>query len=290
LEWFIYAFGSAIFIAIAHLLNKKVLKHEHALEFSASRGLLSLILALILIPFINFQIPIAAYFAVFFVAIMVGAGTIFFMKSIRHGDISNITPLTNISPLFLLIIAFFVLGEIPSKRQYIGVFLLLLGTYALEVGVNNKGFLEPIKIFFKSKVIHHMIFAMGIFSITATMDKLIVGSYVNQWTYLFLLMIFRSGFLIAVETYQNSFKEIIKDIKKDFKLLSINSTSLFIADILYLSAVAIPGAMISLIIPIKRMSTLFTTMFGGRMFHENNLLVKVLACIIMIWGAVFILL
>jgi len=57
----------------------------------------------------------------------------------------------------------------------------------------------------------------------------------------------------------------------------------------YLIAVSMPNAMIALIIPIKRTSTLFTTIFGGKLFHEKNLSVKILACIIMVWGTVFIL-
>ncbi|MFH1589978.1 MAG: hypothetical protein ABIB43_05410 [archaeon] len=65
---------------------------------------------------------------------------------------------------------------------------------------------------------------------------------------------------------------------------------MFLSNMSYLLAVATPGAAISLIIPIKRTSSLFTTLIGGKLFHEKNLLIKILASIIMIWGVVFILL
>jgi len=278
-----------VFTAVLSIFNKKILTHEHALEFSASRGVIMFFLCLFLIPFINLKLHWSVFILVYFTSLITTAGVLFYLKSLRHGEVSTIAPLMNMSPLFLLIIAFFILGEVPSPRQYFGVFLLVLGTYSLEVGVNNKGFFEPIRIFLKSKIIHFLFFAMIIFSITATLDKFIVSNYTNFLSYFFLLTIFKMINFVALETYQHGFGEIIGDLKKDFRLLTITAVFAFFGHIFYLLAVSIPGAAISLIIPIKRTSNLFTTIIGGKLFHEKNLLIKVLSCIIMLWGAVFIL-
>ncbi len=290
MEWYFFAFVSAILVSIVSILNKKILTHEHALEFSASRGILVFILSLFLIPFVNFNMPWNIYLFIYLVSLMVSAGMIFYFKGMRHGDLSEVAPLMNISPLFLLIIAFFVLGENPTSKQYFGVFLLILGAYSLEVGVANKGFLEPIRMFLKSKVIHNLLFAMIIFSIGATFDKLIITKHTDFLTYFFLFSVFKTFNFIFLETYNNGFSEIVKDLRKDFKILFIDAIVGFFAHLFYLIAVSMPTAAISLIIPIKRTSNLFTTILGGKLFHEQNLLVKILACIIMIWGVVFVLL
>jgi len=290
LEWFIYALLAAVFASIGGLINKKILFHEHVLEFTASRSLFFVFFALFLIPFVDFSISWKIYVLIYFVSLLVTGGIIYFLKSIRHGEVSSMTPLTNISPLFLLIIAYFVLGEAPTPKQYFGVFLLILGAYSLEVGITDRGFLEPIKVFLKSKIIHYMFFSLVIFSVTATFDKLIITNHTTFVTYLFLLTMFKSINFVSLEVYRFGFSEIMHDFKKDFKLLFSDSIFLFFGQLSYFFAVSFPNAFISLIIPIKRTSTLFTTIFGGKLFHEKNLLVKVLACIIMIWGAVFILL
>lgn len=290
MSWVVYVLLSALFIAVASIFNKKALFHEHALEFTASRGVFFIFFALFLIPFVDFNISWKIYLLIYFIATLVSIGSVYVNKSLRHGELSVISPLSNLSPFFLLIIAYFALGEVPTSKQYFGIFLLIFGTYWLEVGVTNKGFLEPIKIFAKSKIIHYLMISMIIFSVTATFDKFVITNYTTPLTYLFLLMIFKSINHIALESYRFGWREIKKNIKKDFKLLFGGAFSLFIADIFYFSAVSFQNAPISVIIPLKRTSTLFTTIFGGKLFHEKNLLVKVLSCIIMVWGAVFTLL
>ncbi len=285
-----FAFGSAIFGAIANIINKKILTHEHVQEFTATEGIVMTVLALILLPFVNLQQPWYVYLFIYFVSIMVAAGSIFYLKGLRHGEISTISPLMNLSPIFLLIISFVILSEVPTSKQYVGIFFLIFGAYALEVGITNRGFLEPVKRFLKSKITHFLIFAMVIFSITATFDKLIVTRYTNFITYLFLLTVFKSFNFIFLEVYKFGWRDVKKDFKKDWKMLWSSGIASMLSQGSYLIAASMPNAMISLIVPIKRTGNLFTTIFGGKLFHEKNLFVKILACIIMIWGAVFILL
>ncbi len=233
MEWAIYALMAAIAAAVSSIINKKILSHEHAIEFTASRGLILLMLCLFLIPFVNFELSWEIYLAVYFVSVLISAGMISFMKSIRHSEVSSIVPLMNISPLFLLAISYLVLGETVSTRQCVGVFILLLGTYVLEIGVTNKGFIEPIKEFLKSKAIRYIVFSMIIFSITATFDKLIVSNYTPFMTYLFLTMIFQSINYVLLDTIKFGFPDVVRNVQKDFKLLFFDSVLLMIGNVFY---------------------------------------------------------
>ncbi|MDY6777976.1 MAG: EamA family transporter, partial [Candidatus Nanohaloarchaea archaeon] len=47
-------------------------------------------------------------------------------------------------------------------------------------------------------------------------------------------------------------------------------------------------AMVSLVVPIKRLSTLLATVLGGELFGEEHLLRKSLGCVLMIAGAYLI--
>ncbi|MDY6770395.1 MAG: hypothetical protein SV186_00385, partial [Candidatus Nanohaloarchaea archaeon] len=44
-------------------------------------------------------------------------------------------------------------------------------------------------------------------------------------------------------------------------------------------------AMVSLVVPIKRLSTLLATVIGGELFHEERLLQRSLASLVMVAGA-----
>lgn len=287
--WYLFALCSAIMFAVTGILNKKILLHEHALEFTASRSIILSMLALILVPWVDFSISFMVHAIIAITALIVVAGVLFYMKSIRHGEISIIAPLMNISPLFLIVIAFFVLGEMPSTMQLIGIGLLAVGVYSLEVGTHHNDYLAPIKEFLRSKVIHFLMFALIIFSITATLDKLIVTKHTDVFTYLFFFTLYKTLFYLTLQTYRHGFREIINDFKKDGRLIITNGVTDFTGHILYMMAVAMPSAMIALVIAIKRTSSLFTTIFGGMLFHEKNLKIKITACTIMLMGAVLIL-
>jgi uncharacterized membrane protein len=53
---------------------------------------------------------------------------------------------------------------------------------------------------------------------------------------------------------------------------------------------AVPGAMIALIIPIRRLSTLFSVIVGGRMFHDHYLFHKIISTFIILAGTVLVIL
>jgi uncharacterized membrane protein len=290
MEWFIFSFISAIALGTVGVITKKILGHEHASEFNAARGFYSIIFSLFLIPFIDLNIAWMSILMVYGVSLLFSVAVTQSMKSLRRGDISEVIPLTNITPVILMIIATIFLKETHSIIQIIGVLLVIIGTYVLQIGASGRGLLDPIKNLLKSKPAHYMLIAASILAITTTLDKYLISTRMNFITYLFFINIFQSINLIIYDVVKYGKKDFIKDILKDFKLLSLDAFLLFISNLFYFMAVSIPKAPISLIIPLKRTSTLFAVIFGGSLFHEKNLLVKVFGCIIMIWGTIFILL
>ena len=46
--------------------------------------------------------------------------------------------------------------------------------------------------------------------------------------------------------------------------------------------------MVSLIIPIKRMSVLVAVIIGGSMFHDHNMRTRIIGCAIMVIGVILV--
>ncbi len=123
------------------------------------------------------------------------------------------------------------------------------------------------------------------FSISGVTDKLILKD-VNALTNLFFTALFVSFFILI---YIFKTKDLIDIIvlfkKKEVFFVSLLNLS---SNILILYAISIPSALVSLVIPVRRTSTLFSSFFGGLLFHEKHLRKKLISVIGMIFGVLLI--
>ena len=104
-------------------------------------------------------------------------------------------------------------------------------------------------------------------SLTAITDRLLL-QHVNWQTNLFFMSIM---ILLAYTIIKKpvKLKESVVLFKKHpmstaFTVLNVAST------VFILLAIAIPEALVALVIPLRRTSTLFTSIFGGLLFHRNR--------------------
>jgi len=98
------------------------------------------------------------------------------------------------------------------------------------------------------------------------------------------------NFIIMILLFHDGFEGIGKGIKHNWKWVFVVAVLVVGARLAQQYAVSLPGVLISLVVPIKRLSALFATIIGGELFHEKHILRKSIACVIMIIGAVLIIL
>lgn len=103
-------------------------------------------------------------------------------------------------------------------------------------------------------------------------------------TYIFFFTMFMFLIQLILLIIKNKFQDVITLAKKSWPLLIVTSLFWIISDFLQLSAIAIPTAVVSLAMPVKRISNLFTVILGGSLFNERNLMVKSTACTVMLIG------
>ena len=286
MNWFIFAFGSAIFLAVSRIFTKKSLMKTHAIENTAIDRMIQLLILCLLFFWIDFSIELWLLAIIFVISFLVTVGNIYLMKGYRHCDISMVDPMTNLSPAIVLLLAVLFLGEQVSLVQIIGIFLLVVGTYVLEVDHSISNLKEPFIKLWKSKYTHYILFALLLFGLTAVGEKFVL-SYTKPFTIIFYVHLFIA---IISFIFLTIFHDGIKDIKHGLNtagfIIILGSFFKIISSIFYYFAASLQS--ISLVIPIKRLSTFFTTLIGGKMFHEEGLPLKVIACLIMILGVVFV--
>lgn len=284
MEWYILALMSAFIFGVSEVLKKKVLKHEHTLQFTTTYYLVCFVFLLVLLPRVNLYLTGYQWLLIIVKSVFLSIAAFMIFKLLRHYEISEIIPLKNMSPAFLVIFGFLLLSEKPSLVNISGILLLIIGTYVIEADHKIINLKKPLRILKEKKIILLLVYLVFI-SFCAVIDKAVVST-VDIYSYYFFQMMFITAIFISIKAVRKGGLSDIKTaLSRDWAGLVAGALMLVVSDILYLGAVAIPSAMVVLVIPIRRLSTIVAAFIGGELFHEAGLKIRLSACLIMVMGA-----
>lgn len=289
MDWFYLAFASAILSAVAAILQKKVLFNLDALEFSFILSIFNSILVLVLISNVNFHsLNVTGLLILYFKTILGAAAFWFVMLAIKNMEISGALPLMTLTPGLIAIFSYLFIGESIEQLEILGMGLLLIGTYILEIKKGKSTF-NPIKIFFRSEYHHYIIYAILLFTVSSILDKVILKEYKLQpITFVFFQQIFlTTNFLLFLLFQKKNILLVLTKINStNFKWIILISIATI--GYRYTQIEAIKIAPVALVISIKRTSVFFASVIGGKIFSEKMLFKKGIAIIILLVGAYFL--
>lgn len=288
MQWYILVLISALFLGISEIIKKRILVKEHTIEFLTTYFSIIFILTLFFIHKVNFSLSLSEFFLIFIKTIILFTALFMFMKTLKHQDISKVSPIKNLSIVSVVLFAFLFFNETLSLYNYIGITLILIGTYFVETDPDLENPIKPIKIFKNKYSIYIFIYLIAI-GLNVMLDKQITKT-VDPYTLLFFMAFFLALICWIIQlVFYNGFKDISTSFKVSYTLLIFAALFNLVSDIFYLKAVAIPETFVALIIPLKRIQTLISSFFGGKIFHEKHLLIRITGTIIMILGTVLVL-
>ncbi len=286
MEWYIWALISALLSAAAAVTQKRVLFDIEALEFSFVLSVFNMILAILLFyDYLSIQIGLPALLILYVKSVMGTFAFWYVMLAIKNMEISGALPLMVLTPGFVALFSFLLIGETLTKIEIAGLFLLLAGTYILE-SKNNKKLIEPFVVFYKSKYHHYVIAALVLFTATSIIDKYLLRDYaVPPKTFIvFQQIFFAINFFILTLAVRKGVKHIAGYMNKKFSgwFLLI---ALFTIGYRYSQIEAVKLAPVALVLSVKRLSVLFASLYGGKIFSEHYLFRKTVAIVTMLAGA-----
>ena len=285
--WILLVIVSALLLTGQDLIKKRMLQNEHARKYTTTRYLVLALLGFLFVPFLQTTLTFEILFILYLASVGACFGILYLTRAIKHMDISVCTPLTNIMPAFLLLFAFLFLREKPALLQIGGIFLLLVGAYLLEIRPHTHRSLDPLKELIKSRYMHYLLFSIIVFAMLAVFEKYYITNFVQPLTYFFFFFIFTALNFLFLHWYRFGLKEIRRELSMNYAgyifggIFSVGAAVTYFVALMYVP--------VTLVIPLRRSTTLFTTLLGGRMFKEENSGMKALACGIMILGAYLIL-
>ena len=282
--WFIFAFLTALFEATKDVLSKKSLKDidEYVVAWS---------LPCFALPFL---LPILLFTAIpplgerFWLALVTG-GTLYaftlvlYMKALKSSDLSITVPMLTFTPLFLLITSPLMVGEFPGIFGLIGIFLIVAGSYLLNINKKSQGYLAPFKALLKEKGPRLMLVVAFIWSITANIDKIgLQNSSPLFWV--IAVDIYVALLMLPLCTFRGNRKTA--QIRANWRALL--TLGLFGGLTAVCQMTAISLTLVAYVISIKRTSAIGGVLFGYLIFKEKGIRARLVGAIVMVFGVLFI--
>ena len=294
LIWVVYTLLSAFFFGLKDIVAKRLFREDmDPKQVVFEEFLLFLVLVLVLFfPLVEFSSFIFLWELYLLKAFAVAFAQISYLRMLKKYDLSTVSPLLNLSPLVLLVLSSIFLSEYISLVQFIGILIIIGSTYFLEVTIHHHRKEVPHKFHIsdlKQKKFGFYILAfctIFLFSLAALTDSLILD-IVNVYTNLYFTSIIVFLVSIGYYLYEGEFKKVCKNVFYQPQTMIISIFAI-LSNFLILLAIAVPGALVSLIIPLRRTSTLISSLAGGILFHEKHIKEKFIATIFMLIGVILI--
>ena len=254
-----------------------------ALDFSLILSIINALIALILIPIIQFnEISTLSLLILYFKTIIGALAFLFVMLAIKNLEISGALPLMILTP------AFFILGENLSALEIVGLGTLLMGIYILETSTTSS-MLESLKVFRTSRYKRYLVGAILLFTISTLIDKFLLKNHqLAPISFLFFQQIFLAiNFVIIYLLSKGKVSSLTKSVSIKM-VLSVLLISLFTIGYRYTQLEAMKIAPVALVLSIKRTSIFFAAIIGGRIFSERALLRRGIATLFLLIGVYLI--
>ena len=210
---------------------------------------------------------------------IVAASWVFTYFAFKHLPLSLGSPIRATSPLWTLFGAVLLLGERPSALETIGV-LTTLGSF---VGLSWVGAKEGVH-FHRNQWVTFLIAGTMLGAASSLYDRFLLGRLhftvptVQAWFSLYLVLFFLP---LAIGWWRRWWQRNEFQWRASIPLIAI---FLLTADYIYFSALTHPDALVSIVMSLRRGSTLVGFLGGLLLFHEKYGLKKLPAVIGILLG------
>lgn len=284
--WIFPALGASISDAVHNLYIKKQTLRLGALSVSWIR---SFWIAILLSPLVFFfpASPTPLFWWILLIRTTLDTvATVLYVNSIKQSDLSVALPLIALSPLFIVIIDFFITGTIPSFAGFFGILLIVLGTYIIHIEKGDKNFFAPFINIYKDNGSRMMLAVSVIWSITSTIHTVAIKQS-NPYFYAGVSSIAIIFFLTIFMFFKDGFKS--QDFKSSNAIPKNIVPGVLGATAQLFQFIAQSFAPASYVIAIKRTSILFSSLLGGLVLKED-IKARIIPTIIVLLGVFLIVL
>jgi len=204
-------------------------------------------------------------------------------RAIKLSPLSLTLPFLAFTPIFLLLTAYLMIGEVPNSYGLIGILLISIGGYMLNIDM-AKGIFYPFKAIMKERGSVLMIIVALIYSLTSVFGKIMIdnSNFIFAPAIYFTIVTLVMGVVTKVKGASLISSPPGNNKKLHFLL------GLFFSLMVISHFWAISMTKVEYMISVKRSSMLFTIIYGAIIFKEVDIKKRLFSVAVMLVGMVLI--
>ena len=285
--WALYALLSAFFAATLDPLAKTALKTSD--EYLI--GWFTLFISSLFLAFPFFACPGFTVHQGLIKALLMAMpfevfAAVFYYRALKLTDISLAAPFLALTPLFTILIAYLMIGERIRSVGALGIVLISMGVYSINIKEAKYGIFHPLKAIFSNKGTLYMAIVAVVFSFTAVISKKAM-LYASPQTIPFIYNLSITLVMSPLIFYRlKTGRSVLrKDRKTALSFLALGFTAALSA-IFYFKSIALTD--VAYAISLKRLSLLLSVGYGFLLFKERDIHVRLISTACMVLGAALI--
>jgi drug/metabolite transporter (DMT)-like permease len=284
--WVLLSLISAFTLATSDAFTKKALANGN--EYLV--GLFRLLFSLPFLFCLLFFVPVPRVDREFYVAFAFAlpleiAAWVFYIRALKISPLSLTLPFLALTPVFLIIVSYAILGERVSLQGTLGILCLATGSYVLHFHKMQKGILEPFRAIIKERGSVLMIFVAFIYSITSSLGKMaILHSSPLFFGIVYFIVVTIVFAPIALWMGRHELKGFITG--KHYRGLIF--PGLCHSGMVVSHMVAISLIKVAYMISLKRTSVLLAVVYGYFLFNEKHMKERLIGALLMFAGFILI--
>lgn len=284
--WVFLALISAFTLATSDALTKKALAQTNEYLVAWFRLLFSIPLLLLFWIFVPVpKLDMQFYKAFAFALPLEIIALVLYIKALRISPLSLTLPFLSLTPVFLILSSYLILGERVSFQGSIGIIFITAGGYTLNLHELRRGIFEPFKAITREKGSILMIGVALIYSITSSLGKMAIehssALFFGITYFIAVTVIFAPIALWMGRTEKKTFIS-----EKQFKGLML--PGIFYSIMIISHMVAISLTKVAYMISVKRTSLMIGIIYGYLLFKEKNIRERISGAVLMFIGFVMI--
>jgi drug/metabolite transporter (DMT)-like permease len=286
--WILLSLGSAFFLATSDALTKRIITpgNEHAVAWlRVVYSLPALLPAALLAPLPPLD---GTFFLAFCAALPLEIGAILlYYRALRLSPLSLSLPFLSFTPVFLMVFSWLFMGEAVSPAGGIGIGLIALGGYTLNLSSFREGPLAPLRAIAREPGSRAMVLVAFIYSITSALGKLAIEhsapGFFGAAYYLALAVC-----LLPVFAFRQGWGRFREELRTAVRPALLPGAFDAVHAVAHFFAVSM--ANVAYMIAIKRSSLLIGSAYGFLLFGERNVRDRALGALLMFGGFLVIVL
>ncbi|WP_462320875.1 EamA family transporter [Halochromatium sp.] len=284
--WIIFALLSAFF----HASRLAVTKHlSLSLSVRALTLYVNLASLLVTLPLViwyhDFPFEDRVYLQVVLLGGLVsGLGGWSLNAAIKRSEVSIVGPILTLTPAFVIMIEWLLTSALPGALGFLGIGLLIIGSYTLAIGSEQEDWYQPLLRLFTNPGSAFTLTAAGCFATASTLGRIGIERS-DPLSFAVVVAVVNPIVLFALFSIQDRrfYREVLptqlSSLARPLILLGLLFALMRIADQIALSMTLASYAM-----AVKRSAGLFSVLIGRWYFGEGSTRVKLVGSVIMLVG------